>query len=318
MNDPRAASRKCWLLTADGRNAHLLQASLAERGHVVVEQVAAIEEDWHESEHERPSRRTGKGHHAYASKGHEDEERAHRFAKIVAAWLEHELDQRGIEQVNAFTAPRLLGQLRSVLPARLHGHVAEHAVNLAHLTPRELAVHDAVHAVISASFDEQEDRRPGRMGEPSSLGNRDAAVQIALEHAAVRNTIRDIDDEIDRLAGEPNQKRELGKLGEMLPRFARHLEQHFKLEEQDGFLGHLPVDSGERHLIATLIAEHREFEHGLGALLDDLQRAEQGSGHVSEEFIQTLRELLETLAKHERIETDLVKRLAARDQVVSD
>ena len=78
---------------------------------------------------------------------HEDEERTHRFAKNLSRWLEAELERHDIEELHAFSARRLLGELRQVLPERLRGRIRDHALDLAHLSPGELAAHSAVGVV---------------------------------------------------------------------------------------------------------------------------------------------------------------------------
>lgn len=133
-----------WLLVADRRRARLLSAEPTSHGRLHIEEVAAVEEDWEEFQHGRPSARAGKDGHSYASRGHEDEERLHRFAKQVSGWLAHEVSRRAIPALHAFSARQLLGELRRVLEKRVHERVEEHALDLAHLSPGELARHKSV------------------------------------------------------------------------------------------------------------------------------------------------------------------------------
>jgi len=133
-----------WLLTAGRQGARLLCAEPTPHGRLHVDLRARLAEDWAGAQHGRPSPRTSKDGHSYASEGHESDERIHRFAKAVGAWLEQELARHAVDRLHAFAAPRLLGELRKVLPARLADRVTEHALDLEPLSPAELAKHDAV------------------------------------------------------------------------------------------------------------------------------------------------------------------------------
>jgi hypothetical protein len=141
---PAASRPEFWLLTADRRRARLLSCTRTPHGRLHVETRATLNEVWSEFQHGRPSPRTGKFGHTYASQGHEEDERIHRFAKQVADWLAREMDGRRIPFLHAFPARRFLGQLRRVLPERLQERLVDYPLNLCHLLPAELAKHEAV------------------------------------------------------------------------------------------------------------------------------------------------------------------------------
>ncbi len=133
-----------WFATADRRRARLLacRSTLHKRLHV--EEASGLEEKWEEREHGRPSALAGMNGHTYASFHHEEEERIHRFAKEIAHWLEREVQQRDLARIDLFAAPRLLGELRGLLPSALAGRLVEHEGDLNHVSLGELAKHPAI------------------------------------------------------------------------------------------------------------------------------------------------------------------------------
>lgn len=137
-------STELWLLTADSRSARLFSAAPTAQGRLHVTQRDELAETWEEREHHRPAARIGPHGHNFAPQSHEEEERIHRFARELARWLERALRERPIGRVHAFCAKRLLGPLRKELPMKLHERVVEHHVDLAQLSPGELATHAAV------------------------------------------------------------------------------------------------------------------------------------------------------------------------------
>ena len=70
-----------WLLTIDRRHARLLACERTRQGRLHIDELAAIEEEWDELQHGRPSPRAGKDGHSYADVGREEEERLRRFAR---------------------------------------------------------------------------------------------------------------------------------------------------------------------------------------------------------------------------------------------
>lgn len=161
-----SASSDFWLLTADRRDARLLTAAYTPHGRLHVEQRVMLTEEWRELQHDRPSPRSGKDGHSYASLGHEEEERTHRFAKKVVEWLEGQMDERRITRLHAFCARRFLGQLRVVLPDRLHERLIDHSLDLASLTPGELAVHEAVTGLVSGDAEGSQEAHSSTEGRP--------------------------------------------------------------------------------------------------------------------------------------------------------
>ncbi len=160
-----------WLMTVDRRSARLLHGSTTAHGRLHVDALDALEEDWNEFEHGRPSPRAGKDAHSYASPGHEAEERLHRFAKRVAGFLESSLAEHHVERLHVFSSRRLLGDLRRVLPRRLDGRLDLRPLDIAHLKPNELATHEAVVAAHQADRERAADGPHGPQGPRSSGAN---------------------------------------------------------------------------------------------------------------------------------------------------
>ena len=141
--------------------------------------------------------------------------------------------------------------------------------------------------------------------------DRNLAEQIAWEHAGIRNAVRDIRAEIERLPGDPGRA---AKLCGMLRMFGHHLARHFELEEQGGLLGDSSgLDPGTHRVIEGLLAQHRALERQLVALIDDAERAEVGGASLSDAFVRKLRDFLARLYLHEQTENDLVQKLVFRD-----
>jgi len=310
-----------WLLVADRQRARLLSGASTPHGRLHVEERAILEEEWDELQRGRPSPRTGKNGHSYASGGHEDDERIHRFAKGVASWLERELVGRRIARLHAFAAPRLLGELRGVVPGRLYERLVEHALDLAHLTPGELAVHEAVDAARRFVAPEWEVRatrgavrRNRKKAVRAMIKDRDLAKQIVREHAAICRAIDDLRGELDRLRGEPGGEHEVGKLCGMLCMFDHHLRRHFELEEEGDFLGEAArLDPAEQRTVERLVTEHRALEKQLSALVDAAERAREGRSGLSDAFVDGLSELLTRLVEHESSENAFVQDLVIQD-----
>lgn len=137
-----------WLAVVDARHARLFQGSRTPAGRLHLEEAARAEEQWTEKEHHRPMALTPHPDgHSYAGTGHVEEERAKRFAKVVAQWAGEQTRQRRLEKLHLFAPRHFLGVLRAELPATLHRVVQDEAHDLGRLTAGELAEHPAVKAI---------------------------------------------------------------------------------------------------------------------------------------------------------------------------
>ncbi len=134
-----------WILVADAKRARLLRGGLTPQARPHLEEAAALETSWVERDHGRPTMLAGgRGPRPVASLGHENEEGLRHFARELAGWLERQLAAHRVDDCAVFAPARFLGALRKEVPARLHHLLSEHAGELTHLTPGELARHPAV------------------------------------------------------------------------------------------------------------------------------------------------------------------------------
>ena len=299
---------RLFFATADRREAHLFEATLTEHGRVHVEARDALHELWDELQHARPSPRSGKDGHSYASEGREDEERVHRFAKAFSHWLEDQLKAHDLERLHVFLARDLLGEYRGVAKGRLERCVRPHALNLAHLGPGELAEQRSVADRVRSEFSSaRRPPAPSRSEAVQSIAEGGhLAPWITAEHATLRGLIDRLRAEIDRLRGERGSHAP-GQLVPLLTEFDDHLRAHFELEEQSGFLvGNTSADA------KALISQHRDMERRLDRALDAARRSSEGDVGLSDSFVNGLRDLLGLLAEHEAAENAIVARHAER------
>jgi protein required for attachment to host cells len=138
-----------WILTADEEVGRLLRVERTVSGHAHVAVDDEILDTWEEHQHGRPSPRSGKSGHTYASRGHEDETRRERFAKEIAVWLERRAEELHIDRIAVFAPPRFQGALRDAWSPRLAIRVDEHHGDLAHLSPGDLACHGSIVSLMS-------------------------------------------------------------------------------------------------------------------------------------------------------------------------
>lgn len=143
MSDPTR-----WICVVDQTHGRLLATTAAPAGRHRLEVRHEIENEYEEHQRTRPSPLLGKDKRAYASRGHEDEERLQRFAGDVAEWLEQQTRKRHIEHVDVFASVDLLGELRKSWPPPLKGKLTEHSTNLGNLDAGQLVEHSEVLAIL--------------------------------------------------------------------------------------------------------------------------------------------------------------------------
>lgn len=309
VRDDAQVAPGVWFLTADRRQARLLEGVITAHNRLHLDLRAQVKEQWNDLQHSRPSPRSGKGGHTYASQGHENEERTHRFAKQVATWLEAEIGKRLITRVHAFLAPRFLGQIRGVLPDQLHDSLIGHSLNLAHLKPGELALHGAVVAI--EQLERTATKQPPMLERVKAViamtSDRDRANQIAHEHAEVRTTIGAIRGEMDRLRAEAGPEHGTGQLPAMLRDFELHLVSHFEIEES-GASTQSQQGSKTFTFPEHLLQQHRDLELKLRLLIDAAESAQEGQACLSDAYVDGLSEFLSLLLQHEADENAIVQK----------
>ncbi len=160
-----------WFAVVDERHARLLRLELAFGDRPHVDEEARLETEWEdEHQHCRPAMlgrasaglAPGPGPGAgprpsYASRGHEKEEERKRFARDIRGWLDTEGRRRGLAVVTVFAAPRVFGDLRTLVDSATiaagdasagdpgRGPAIDlHELELTRLRPDELARHPAV------------------------------------------------------------------------------------------------------------------------------------------------------------------------------
>ena len=135
---------RVWICVADNRRARLLTSADAPPGRRRLEVLDSIDNEREELQHSRPSPRTAKEGHSYASLGHEDDERLVRFAADIVGWLHRLASGQDVEQLAIFAGPQLLGAMRKAYTPELTSLIREQKADLGNLTPAQLAQHGAV------------------------------------------------------------------------------------------------------------------------------------------------------------------------------
>ena len=126
-------TRTAWVALANAHRGKLLRCECSGSGHPHVQIVETIHYAWEGHEHHRPSPLTGRGGHDYAGAGHEREEDERRFARQFAEWLDDQLTEHQVQEVNLLIAPAsFLGAFRKVCPSALAHRLA--AVEVGDLT----------------------------------------------------------------------------------------------------------------------------------------------------------------------------------------
>ena len=126
-----------------------MRGSSVPGGRFHLEEDDTIENVLEAHEHGRPSPRSGKEGHSYASQGHEDEERMKRFARAVAAWLEEKAVRLKIDELALFAPPRFLGALRQAWSPQLATLVTEHEGDLGYMGAGDLARHRSIAKILN-------------------------------------------------------------------------------------------------------------------------------------------------------------------------
>ena len=103
-----------------------------------------------ESEHGRPSRRINKDGHSYASRRHEADHLAARFAREVSRFVQDHLSELQVPRIFLFAPAKFLGALRKSIPARLADRLVEREGELTHLTEAQLTSHPEVARLIAS------------------------------------------------------------------------------------------------------------------------------------------------------------------------
>jgi hypothetical protein len=132
----------------------LLQATTTSHDRIHLEEIVTIESDPMDKAHQRPSLLRGTGGRfaasgKYASFSKEEEEALRRFVHKVLAWVEREIDARGIDRLHVIAPSRFRGSLLQEAPRRILERMTSAAGELINLDPGALARHPAIARCVS-------------------------------------------------------------------------------------------------------------------------------------------------------------------------
>ena len=144
-----------WLFVLDQRQARLLEGREVPGDRYHFDLRDALSNSQEEHEHGRPSPRSGKDGHSYASEGHENEELLHRYAGEVSSWLGKQLGAHRMDRAAVFAPARLLGALRKKLSGPAASRVQLAEGDFSYMGPGELAKHPAVLRTVAALLDRE-------------------------------------------------------------------------------------------------------------------------------------------------------------------
>lgn len=141
-------TRRAWVLVVDREHARLVEAVRTPHGRCHLDERGELRPQWLETEHARPSPLGGKDGHSYASVGHEEEERLHRFVNEVQGWLSDRVREHGIESVSVYCSAPVLGEIRRRWDKSLQSIAVPKELNIAHLPTTELQNHAAIRGLV--------------------------------------------------------------------------------------------------------------------------------------------------------------------------
>jgi len=135
--------------------------------------------------------------------------------------------------------------------------------------------------------------------------------EIAAEHAVIRETMRRIEQELDRLVDQPAPEGDDWELPDLVRSFREHLGRHFQLEEQGGLLGGAVeyYDARSQEIAAQLVSQHRAFERTIDQIIAEFEKAvdcKVPAPAVQSCYDRDLRKLLTDLSSHEHAENELL------------
>jgi hypothetical protein len=144
------------------------------------------------------------------------------------------------------------------------------------------------------------------------MGRTETSVAEALRraHAALLEDLRKLDEAVRAASGEG-----LTKLTARLGATRTHIAEHFRFEEQNGYMD--AVRKREPRLgrtIQRLAEEHRQLAQSLDALIEQA-RVAMG---LDEAFREEVRTWVERVRRHEVRENDLVQDAFNRDVSAED
>ncbi len=141
-------SRVLWFVVADSEKARLLRGAPTTQGSLHVDEQASLASTFSPGEHQRPDRLGAHGRSTGTS--HEHEEKLAHFARELSPWLQQLLTTHAIPTCRLFAPSHMLGALRKVANKALAGKLQEHDLELAGLSPAQLAAHPRIRDLLAS------------------------------------------------------------------------------------------------------------------------------------------------------------------------
>mgnify|MGYP001828453454 CR=1 FL=1 len=138
----------CFVL-ASVDQARLLRCTRTPNGRCNISDIDALQSPFPEPERGRPNALKGMTGHSYAAPHHTVEEDHRRFDKLLAQWINEQIDRRDIKRLTVFTAARSIKEISEHLGCAHREQVELVAKNLAGLTNEALQEHEAVLALLA-------------------------------------------------------------------------------------------------------------------------------------------------------------------------
>jgi len=146
--------------------------------------------------------------------------------------------------------------------------------------------------------------------------------QVLDEHRHLREMLADLEEFLEQArpeVGKTGFHTWAAQLSRKLVRLHDELFRHFRFEEQSGMVEEVSVShpraSGK---IQAVVDEHPKMLAELRDLMSATLAYSEGRPESETRLRQRVHKLIDTLARHERAETDLIQRLEYRDLGAQD
>lgn len=145
----KGTNGEVWVVVVDGERARLLRGTRP-NGRPHLDLVSTIENDHLEDkQYGRPTLMRGGTNPTLLAPGHQQEERAKRFAREIANWLTKTHRDSHVASFDVFAPPRLMGALRQEWSKELGPHIREHQAELNWIGDGQLAKHPVIEALFA-------------------------------------------------------------------------------------------------------------------------------------------------------------------------
>ena len=136
----------------------------------------------------------------------------------------------------------------------------------------------------------------------------DVAIQVKKEHECLKRDMEDITRELKRESSGEDFKEWQQEFTWRLRDFRAHLQRHFELEEEGGFMSEIIRETPEAiNKVKELEAEHRQFEKDLDGIIALLKEMQLMDHTRIQELKSKIRRLCVVLRRHEAAENELMQ-----------